>query len=113
MISKATASALWCAYDEIDKAESLIKEMEGRMKEGKDPNPRDPFGRRGNLQLGVPSCESSHRLYDVAPKLAMSVIRAHIASKKAELAIVNEQARLELGAEADESAALAKQEEQP
>lgn len=71
------------------------------MKDGEDPNPRDAFGRLNNLQLGVPSGEGGHRLYDVAPKLALSVIRAHIAAKKAELASANEQARLELGADAD------------
>ena len=50
------------------------------------------------LQLGIPSGEDSHRLLDVSPVLAESVIRAHIQNKRAELAEVNERARIELWA---------------
>jgi hypothetical protein len=61
------------------------------------PTLKDAFGRRQHLQLGIPSGENSHRLFQVAPQLAESVIRAHIAKTEAELAEAQEQARLELG----------------
>lgn len=70
--------------------------MKEALQRGQDPNPRDPFGRQRNLQLGIPSGEHSQRLFDVAPRLAISVIRAHIAEKQRELAEANEQARIEL-----------------
>lgn len=99
MITQATASRIWIAYNEIEKAEKLIAEMEEAARAGRDPNPRDPFGQRRNLQLGVPyGSDNAHRLFDVRPELAKSVIRAHIAEKQADLVAANEQARIELTA---------------
>lgn len=57
---------------------------------------KDAFGCRRQLQLGIPNGENGHRIFDVNPQLAESVIRAHIAQKQAELVVVNEQARIEL-----------------
>lgn len=59
---------------------------------------KDAFGRARHLQLGIPSGDNGHRLFDVAPQLAESIIRAHIANKESELARANEQARVELEA---------------
>ena len=58
---------------------------------------KDCFGRAQSLQLGIPSGENSHRLFNVSPSLAESVIKAHIADKRAELVEVNEDARIEMG----------------
>src|SRR6185369_988934 len=81
--------------DEIQKAEQLLKDMAKQEKDYPyDPNLRDAFGRGRNLQLGIPSGENSHRLYDVHPKLAKSVIKAHIAEKQSELVQANERARI-------------------
>ena len=96
MITQETARDLWVAYDEIAKGERLLADMEKQLKEGVDPNPRDPFGRRKNLQFGIPCGDSSHRLLDVQPALAMAVIRAHIADKRAALELANERARSEV-----------------
>ncbi|MFA5754213.1 MAG: hypothetical protein WC905_02595 [Patescibacteria group bacterium] len=100
MISKETSSMIWEAYREIEVAEKLLSEMSkirGREHIPDDaPTLKDAFGRREHLQLGIPSGENCHRLYKVAPKLAESVIRAHIAEKKEELASANERARIEL-----------------
>ncbi len=102
MISQATAAAIWQAYREIEAGEKLLADMKlerERMQADKHaPTLRDAFGRLRQLSLGIPSGENSHRLLDVSPVLAESVIRAHIENKRAELAEVNEKARIELGA---------------
>lgn len=96
MISKLTAAAIWTAYDEIARGEALLEELEKRQAAGDGANLRDAFGRCRGLQLGVPSGESGHRLLDLQPSLAVQVIRAHIAQKRAELGVLNERARAEL-----------------
>ncbi len=74
----------------------LVIDMQKAIKDGIDPNPRDAFGRQRNLTLGVPSGDDCQRMFDVAPRLAVSVISAHIAEKRRELVEACEQARLEL-----------------
>jgi hypothetical protein len=96
MITKQTAYDIWIAYDEIAKGEKLLAEMEEQRQRGDEMNLRDAFGRRRCLQLGVPSGENAHRLLDVQPSLAIEVIKAHIAQKKSELALVNERAKTEV-----------------
>ncbi len=100
MISKETAERIWNCHREIATAKTLLSELETEVRkcgdEGGNPNPRDVFGRQKPYQLGVPSGPGSHRLYDVHPKLAVSIIRAHIAEKEADLVKANEAARLEL-----------------
>lgn len=95
MISQRTAHDLWCAYDEIAKGEKLLADMESQLKSGENPNPRDLFGRRKNLTLGIPTATESTRLLDVSPELAMVIIRAHIAEKRSKLDALNAQARIE------------------
>lgn len=102
MITQQTASDIWSAYREIECAEKLLADMEAERNKPfsecskHEPTLKDAFGRRRNLQLGIPSGETGHRLFDVQPQLAESVIRAHIAQKKSELAQANERARIEL-----------------
>ncbi len=96
MISKQTAFDLWIAYDEIDRGENLLADLEELRRQGKEMNLRDSFGQPRRLQLGVPSGESSHRLMDLQPTLAVEVIKTHIAQKKSELALINERARTEV-----------------
>lgn len=99
MISQETAARIWNCYREIETAETILKDMDEAEEENRDePCPetlRDAFGRRRPLQLGIPSGPACHRLLDVAPELGKSVIRAHIAAKRADLVAANEQARLE------------------
>lgn len=99
MITQETAAAIWNAYREIAAAEKLLADMEAESKWEHDktaPVLKDAFGRKRNLQLGIPSGENSHRLFDVPMQLAGSVIRAHIAAKQTELTVANERARIEL-----------------
>lgn len=97
MITQQTAYSIYACHREILCAKELLKTMEEHIR---DPDwhqlPKDAFGRARGLQLGVPSGESSHRLYDVPHRLATSVIRAHIAEQERKLVEVNEQARIEL-----------------
>lgn len=102
MITQDTAAALWTAHREIITGEKLLADMRAERekpfadREKHAPTLKDAFGHRRQLQLGIPSGESGHRIFDVSPQLAESVILAHIANKKAELAEVNERARIEL-----------------
>lgn len=102
MITAETAARIWNCYREIDAAKKLIEDMNDSIKSDRDSpeagSLHDAFGRRRHLQLGVPSGDNSHRLFSVEPKLALSVINAHIANKQAELVAANEQARIELDA---------------
>lgn len=102
MITKDTCVAIWSAYREIEAGEQLLadmaKERERTQADKHAPTLRDVFGRVRQLQLGIPSGENAHRLFDVSPVLAESVIRAHIENKRAELAEANERARIELHA---------------
>lgn len=99
MISLETAAAIWNCYREINVGAKLLADLEEALEQRDDnPNPRDAFGRQRPFSLGVPSgSDSSQRMFDVAPRLAVSVIRAHIAEKRRELIVANEQARIELG----------------
>jgi len=100
MVTKETAAMIWSAYREIESGEKLLADMEKERKsvqaDQHAPTLRDAFGRVRQLQLGIPSGENAHRLFDVSPVLAESVIRAHIENKRAELQQANERARIEL-----------------
>lgn len=101
MISQETAEMIWCAYREIRAAKLVLEDMEKARSDGGEDEEyaatlKDAFGHRRLLQLGVPSGQSGHRLYGVAPRLAESVIKAHIAESEAELVRANERARIEL-----------------
>ena len=106
MITQKTAERIWNAYREIGAAEKILADMkEVREAEYSRPDKhaatlKDAFGRVRHLELGVPSGENGHRLFRVAPDLAESVVRAHIAKQEAELVEANESARLELSGEA-------------
>lgn len=100
MITKQTAADIWHAYREIEAGEKLLSDMEQeRQRMNADryaPTLRDAFGRVRQLQLGIPSGENSHKLFDVSPVIAEAVIRSHIEHKRAELAALQERASLEL-----------------
>ena len=102
MIAKQTAEAIWAAYRELETAEKLLADLESeRTKPFAEtdkhaPTLADAFGRKKHLQLGVPCGQNGHRLFDVAPELAESVIRAHIAKMGVALVEANERARIEL-----------------
>lgn len=100
MITQQTAAEIWHAYRDIEAGEKLLADMkEIRERQNLDktaPTIKDGFGRPRHLQLGIPSGENGHRILDLSPVLAESVIRAHIHNKRAELAEVQEKARIEI-----------------
>lgn len=101
MITEKTARAIAYAYREIEVAEALLAKIEDALSRQELPDIRDAFGRpRGGLQLGVPSGESSTRLFDVSWTLAKPVIEAHIAHHRSVLAALSEKARAEADARA-------------
>lgn len=106
MITQETAALIYSAYREIEAGQKLLADMTSiREREQLDrtaPTIKDAFGARRHLQLGIPSGENAHRILDVSPVLAESVIRAHIVTKQAELAQYQERARIELDAPAAE-----------
>ena len=107
MISRETATDIALAYREIEVAEGLLKDVRDTMGRAKAVDIRDAFGRvQHGLQLGVPSGESSQRLFNVPYPLAVPVIEAHIAQLRAKLLASSERARHEL-CMADESIAKA------
>ena len=100
MITQQTAADIWHCYREIEAGKQLLKDIEKVEKENlgykHEQHLKDAFGYRRNLQLGIPMGDNVHQLLNVAPKLALSVIRAHIAEKEQNLIEVNERARIEL-----------------
>lgn len=97
MISRDTAARIAYAYDEIKAASDLLAIIEEGAKCGEPPDFRDSFGRRRHdLQLGVPSGETGHRILQLSPKLAAIIIKAHLDNKKREIEALCEVARGEL-----------------
>lgn len=82
MIKPETAQAIAVAYVEVETAEKLLAEITEDMKNYREPDIRDAFGRQqGGLQLGVPHGANGRRLFNVAWTLARPVIEAHIANQ--------------------------------
>jgi hypothetical protein len=95
IVSRETAHRIWMAHREIETATKLLEELRTKFKAGDNPTPLDAFGRHRNFQLGVPSSDSGHRLFDVAPQLAFEIIEAHLVEKKSELIDASAIAKLE------------------
>jgi hypothetical protein len=98
MITKETDQKIAFAYREIETGEKLVADIKDTLSRHSAPDIRDAFGRRQNgLQLGVPSGEGGHRLFDVEWSLALPIIEAHIAKNRSIVAALSETARHEIG----------------
>lgn len=103
MITRELAEQIWMAYREIETSKKLLEELEKHKEEyanslearRNEPTLRDAFGTRRHFQLGIPSGSNSHRCFDVAPELAESVIRAHIAIQESKMVELQERAKME------------------
>jgi hypothetical protein len=97
-ITKNTAGEIWNAHRNIAEGEKMLAEIQEAIDEAakREPEQLDQFGRHRSVELHYPHGTSGHRIFDVNPQMALSVIRSHIASKKAELQQLSEQARIEL-----------------
>lgn len=98
-ISKEVALKLAQAYDEIEVAENLRDHIVDCLKNRTEPDIRDGFGKKqAGLQLGVPTGNSSHRLFDVPWEICEPIINAHIHEKKTLIELLNVEAQKELNA---------------
>lgn len=100
-ITKQTAMDIALAYREIEAAEGLLADVRGTIdRHGHGTKDiRDAFGRiQHGLQLGVPTGDSSHRLFNVPFSLAVPIIEAHIAQQRSLIATLTEKARIEMQA---------------
>lgn len=96
LITKETAWEICKAYREIEAAKTLLEDLKKAKDEKREPNFRDPFGRKTGLELGVPMDNGSHRLFNVEPNLAIKVIESHILNVTKELEQANLRASVEL-----------------
>lgn len=97
MISKDTAMDIALAYREVETAEKLLAEITEAISRREAPDIRDAFGRhQGGLQLGVPSGNNGHRLFNVPWEICKPVIETHIASHRARIAVLTEKAKVEI-----------------
>ena len=82
MLSKETCEKIWHCHREIETGEKLladIKEVFEKNKYAPDAQAlKDVFGKRRDMQLGVPSGQNSHRIFDVSYDLAEPIIRTHM-----------------------------------
>lgn len=96
-VSKETAQDIALAYREVETAEKLLSEIVEAMQRRQSPDIRDAFGRRHDgLELGVPSGQGGHRLFNVPWRLAQVIIEAHIAKQRAIIAALSEKAKIEV-----------------
>ena len=99
-VSKEAAERVWMCHREIAAGEKLLYDMAEQMMQDEpakyQQTLKDAFGRRRCLQLGIPSGDDCHRLVDVSPELALTIVRAHIARKQSELVEASEACRVEL-----------------
>ena len=97
-ISYNTAGQIAYAHKEIESAQTLLVELEKAEQGREPPDLRNSFGRRRGVQLGVPSGEASHRCFNVDPRLAIVVLRAHVASQQSLIEALSQQAIAEMSA---------------
>ena len=98
MISKQTAMDIALSYREIETAEQLLAQIMEALRRHEMPDIRDAFGRpQGGLELGVPSGQGSHRMFNVQWNLARPIIEAHIADHRNRILALTEKARAEIG----------------
>lgn len=100
LISKQTAMDIALAYREVETAEKLLADVREQTKShGRPADIRDAFGRiQHGLQLGVPSGENCHRLFNVPYSLAVPIIEAHIANQRAIVSALTIKASEEIAA---------------
>ena len=106
MLTKEICERIWHCHREIEAGNKLIEEVteiaknnaNARGQRELEKGIKDVFGRDRELELGVPTSDNAKRIFRVSFDLAIPIINAHIANKAAELAELNEIAKLEMSA---------------
>lgn len=99
MITKETAVKIFHAHQEVEKSKKLIADMAeivAKDKEKKIPYLHNAFGERSGLQLGVPSGDNAHRLFNVNLELSLKIIEKHIEEQQTRLTELMAIAAIEL-----------------
>lgn len=100
MISVETIKEMGRVYREIESGEKLLAQIDEELKKEKELP--DFYGNMKTnarkCQLGWPGItdNSSFRIFQVEPRIARSVVVAHLADQRAMLVKLNELARLEI-----------------
>lgn len=104
MISQETAAAIWNAYREIATAEKLLVDY-AKVLERRDAyitqmtTLGESIVSRG-VKIGVPDVGQESQFVDVSPDIVRDAIQRHIERQRVFLVKLNEQARVELAADA-------------
>jgi hypothetical protein len=94
MITKEMATDIALAYREIESAKKLLEQITESLERRQVPDIRDAFGRlQGGLQLGVPTSDNAHRLFNVPWHICKPVIEAHIANQQQVIDTITENVR--------------------
>jgi hypothetical protein len=99
MITKETCVKIWNCHNEIEKSKKLIEDMAKVLSNDeskKAPTLDNAFGERRGLQMGVPSGNDSHYLYNVNIDLGVKIIEAHIKQNEERLIELMAIAKIEL-----------------
>lgn len=84
ILPQELAMDIYNCHSEIIRANKLLDEVNAFLnKDNYDDTQalRDCFGRQqNNLQLGIPSGESSRQILQLSPKLGKYIIEAHLAA---------------------------------
>lgn len=96
MISKETAVKIHNCHVQIENGKRLILDMKEALKKTGDAKLDDAFGGRRDLELGVPSGSSGHRIFGVRFDLGVKIIKEHIKDQKKKLEKLKGVAELEL-----------------
>lgn len=94
IVSKEQAESVYRCHREIEAGEKLLVEVQRVVNAARNDASTplglvDAYGRERGLQLGVPCSDNAHRLFDVPWRLAVPIIKAHIAEKQAELELLS------------------------
>lgn len=80
------AMSIYNCHAEILRGNELLKQIQGYLDAPKKSPLEDVFGRaHDNLQLGIPSGDSSRSLVRLSPELGKHIVVAHLASMEAKL----------------------------
>jgi len=99
MITKETCVKIFNCHNEIEKSKKLISEMAEKLEKDKEktvPTFDNAFGEQRGLQLGVPSGDNGHWLYNISFDLSVKVIEEHIRTNEKRLEELMTIARIEL-----------------